>query len=76
MPAKIQVDEILSEDPPTSPVSLPLGASIEGTPLAFSGSATLVGVMTANSFVGSGANLTGLNAATNGQAIAEFFLLS
>lgn len=76
MSSKIQVDEILAENPPTAAVSLPLGAAIQNTDLKFAGSATLVGVMTATSFQGSGANLTALNAATNGQAIAEFFLLS
>lgn len=76
MPGKVQVDEILAEDPPTSAVSLPLGASIKEKVLSFAGSATLVGVMTATNFKGDGSAITQLNAATNGQAIAEFFLLS
>lgn len=76
MTAKIQVDEILAEDPPTATVSLPLGASIQEKVLSFSGSPTIVGVMTATSFQGDGSGLTALNAATNGQAITAFFLLS
>lgn len=76
MSSRIQVDEILAESPSTAAVSLPLGAAIQNTDLKFDGSARLVGVMTATTFAGDGSSLTSLDAATNGQAIAEFFLLS
>ena len=75
MSGKIQVDEILAEDPPTAPISLPLGAGVQNV-LSFNGSQNIVGVITATSLQGDGSQMTGLNAATQGQARSQFFLMS
>jgi hypothetical protein len=74
MPGKVQVDEILAEDPPSAPVILPLGAGVQNV-LSFVGSPNIVGVITATILRGDGSQMTGLDAATTGQAISQFFLM-
>ncbi len=74
MTSKIQVDAIQTEE--NTAVEFSLGAIVpSGQTISGSGGVSVVGVMTATSFVGDGSGLTGVQFATVARSIAYSILL-
>jgi len=69
--SKVKVNSIEGYDP-VGPVVLGYGASVPI--ITGSGGINVTGIITATSFVGSGANLTGLSIATKSRSIAYNFI--
>lgn len=74
MTSKIQVDKIVNVDD-NGPVIFTQGINLaSGQTLNSSGGMNISGTLTATSFSGDGTNLTGINFATEGKAIAQILI--